>query len=170
VKALIKSAQQMAGIDLKVLTAVEDANQSQKHVLGKKIKARFGDDLQGKHFALWGLAFKANTDDLREASSLTVIRDLLNAGATICAYDPVAMPAMQRMAGDWSGLTFANAQSAALQDADALVIVTEWKEFRSPDFELIKTTLKNPVIFDGRNLYDPPFVRSMKIEYIAIGR
>ena len=170
VKALIKSAQQMAGIDLKVLSAVEDANQSQKHVLGKKIKARFGNDLQGKHFALWGLAFKANTDDLREASSLTVIRDLLNAGATICAYDPVAMPAMQRMEGDWSGLTFANTQAAALQDADALVIVTEWKEFRSPDFELIKTTLKNPVIFDGRNLYDPPFVRSMQIEYIAIGR
>ena len=116
------------------------------------------------------IQFKANTDDLREASSLTVIRDLLNAGATICAYDPVAMPAMQRMEGDWSGLTFANTQAAALQDADALVIVTEWKEFRSPDFELIKTTLKNPVIFDGRNLYDPPFVRSMQIEYIAIGR
>ena len=170
VKALIKSAQQMTGIELKVLNAVEQANQAQKHVLGQKIKARFGDDLQGKHFALWGLAFKANTDDMREASSLTLMCDLLSAGATVTAYDPVAMPSMRRVPGQWSGLSFANSQTDALKDADALVIVTEWKEFRSPDFELIKASLKSPVIFDGRNLYEPAFVRSMQMEYFAIGR
>ena len=170
VKALIKSAQQMTGIELKVLNAVEQANQAQKHVLGQKIKARFGEDLQGKHFALWGLAFKANTDDMREASSLTLMCDLLSAGATVTAYDPVAMPSMRRVPGQWSGLSFANSQTDALKDADALVIVTEWKEFRSPDFELIKASLKSPVIFDGRNLYEPAFVRSMQMEYFAIGR
>ena len=170
VKALIHSAKHMAGIDLKVLNAVEEANQAQKHVLGQKIKARFGEDLHGKHFALWGLAFKANTDDMREASSLTLMADLLSAGATITAYDPVAMPAMQRLAGDWHGLSFASSQTEALLGADALVIVTEWKEFRSPDFALIKAQLKSPVIFDGRNLYEPPFVRSMQIDYVAIGR
>lgn len=170
VKALIKSAQQMAGVELKVLNAVEQANQVQKHVLGNKIKARFGEDLQGKHFALWGLAFKANTDDMREASSLTLICDLLSAGATITAYDPVAMPSMKKIPGEWSGLSFASSQTEALQNADALVIVTEWKEFRSPDFDLIKSTLKSPVIFDGRNLYEPQLVRTMEIEYVAIGR
>ena len=170
VKALIKSAQQMAGIELKVLNAVEQANQVQKHVLGNKIKVRFGEDLQGKHFALWGLAFKANTDDMREASSLTLICDLLSAGATITAYDPVAIPSMKRVPGEWSGLSFASSQTEALKNADALIIVTEWKEFRSPDFDLIKSTLKNPVIVDGRNLYEPQLVRQMDIEYLAIGR
>jgi UDPglucose 6-dehydrogenase len=160
----------MAGIELKVLKAVEDANQVQKHVLGNKIKARFGEDLQGKHFALWGLAFKANTDDMREASSLTLIYDLLSAGATITAYDPVAISSMQRVPGDWSGLSFADSPTEALNDADALVIVTEWKEFRSPDFEVIKATLNQPVIFDGRNLYEPAFVRGMQMEYFPIGR
>ncbi len=170
VKALIHTARHMAGIELKVLKAVEDANQVQKHVLGNKIKDRFGEDLQGKHFALWGLAFKANTDDMREASSLTLIYDLLSAGATITAYDPVAISSMQRVPGDWSGLSFADSPTEALKDADALVIVTEWKEFRSPDFEVIKATLKQPVIFDGRNLYEPAFVRGMQMEYFPIGR
>ena len=170
VKALIKTAADDGGMELKVLAAVEAANQQQKHVLGHKVQARFGMDLTGKHFALWGLAFKANTDDMREASSLTVIADLLAAGATVTAYDPVAATHAQALLQGHTGVRFADTQQAALQDADALLIVTEWKEFRSPDFDAIKTSLKSPVIFDGRNLYDPQWVRSQGIEYFAIGR
>jgi UDPglucose 6-dehydrogenase len=153
-----------------VLTAVEEANDAQKHVLGRKVKARFGDDLSGKHFALWGLAFKANTDDLREATSREVIRDLLAAGASVTAYDPVAMHEAQRCFPDEPRLRYAESQTDALAGADALIIVTEWKEFRSPDFDTIKNTLKSPVIFDGRNMYDPKMVRGMGFEYLAIGR
>lgn len=170
VKALIKTASSQAGISLKVLQAVEEANEAQKKVLGSKIKQRFGANLTGKHFALWGLAFKANTDDIREASSLSVIKDLLDAGATVTAYDPVASHSMQQYLLDKVGLTYATSQNLALEKADALVIVTEWKEFRSPDFDHIKLALKHPVIFDGRNLYDPKWVRSLGFEYFAIGR
>jgi len=170
VKALIKTAATDAGIELKVLTAVELANDAQKHVLGTKIKARFGDDLRGKHFAMWGLAFKANTDDMREATSREVIKDLLSAGATITAYDPIAMSESKHCFPDEPNLSYADNQSAALSDADALVIVTEWKEFRSPDFDNLKAVLKTPVIFDGRNLYDPKVVRGLGFEYLAIGR
>jgi UDPglucose 6-dehydrogenase len=170
VKALIHSAAQGADIELKVLNAVESANQAQKHVLGKKVTARFGRDLQGRHFALWGLAFKANTNDMREASSLAVINDLLAAGATVTAYDPVAIDATRRICGDEPHLRFAASQMDCLAGTDALVIVTEWKEFRSPDFDTIKSTLKQPFIFDGRNLYDPHLVRGMGFEYLAIGR
>lgn len=170
VKALIKTAADDAGITLKVLTAVEEANNSQKHILGQKIAARFGADLQGKHFALWGLSFKPNTDDMRDAPSRELIKDLFAAGATVCAYDPVAIHETQRIFGDESRLTYADSPMNALNDADALVIATEWKEFRSPDFEAIKSVLKTPVIFDGRNLYDPKFVRSSGFEYFAIGR
>jgi UDPglucose 6-dehydrogenase len=131
---------------------------------------RFGTDLSGKHFALWGLAFKANTDDMRKASSREVIRDLLEAGATVTAYDPVATKEAQHCFPNETRLTYAESQTAALDGADALIIVTEWREFRSPDFENIKAKLKQPVIFDGRNLYDPKLVRSMGIEYQAIGR
>lgn len=169
VKALIKTAQDDAHINLKVLTAVEEANDAQKHVLTGKIKRRFGD-LKGKHFALWGLAFKPNTDDMREAPSRELIADLFEAGATVTAYDPVAMHETQRIFGNEARLKYAESPMGALEGADALVIVTEWKEFRSPDFEAIKGTLKNPVIFDGRNLYDPKFVRNSGIEYFAIGR
>ncbi len=169
VKALIKTAQDDANITLKVLTAVEEANDAQKHVLTKKIQQKFGD-LKGKHFALWGLAFKPNTDDMREAPSRELIADLFAAGATVSAYDPVAMHETQRIFGDEARLTYADSPMAALDGADALVIATEWKEFRSPDFEAIKATLKNPVIFDGRNLYDPKFVRNSGIDYFAIGR
>ncbi len=170
VKALIRTAKDDAGIDLKVLNAVEAANDAQKHVLTGKIKARFGEDLTGKHFALWGLAFKPNTDDMREAPSRELIADLFAAGATVSAYDPVAMHETQRIFGDEARLTYAENPMGALKDADALVIVTEWKEFRSPDFDAIKTALKQPVIFDGRNLYDPKFVRGQGIDYRAIGR
>lgn len=170
VKALIKTAASDADMELKVLTAVELANDAQKHVLGSKVKARFGSDLTGRHFALWGLAFKANTDDLREATSRQVIDDLLVAGATITAYDPVAMHEARRCFPGRPGLTYAESQTDALVNADALIIVTEWKEFRSPDFDLLKGTLKNPVIFDGRNMYDPAMVRALGFEYQAIGR
>ncbi|WP_296509196.1 UDP-glucose/GDP-mannose dehydrogenase family protein [Rhodoferax sp.] len=170
VQALVKTAQDDAGINLQVLTAVEAANDAQKRVLGGKVIKRFGADLKGKHFALWGLAFKANTDDMRKATSRDVIQDLLDAGATVTAYDPVAMKEAQHCFPDEPRLTYADSQTAALEGADALIIVTEWREFRSPDFDNIKAKLKQPVIFDGRNLYDPKLVRSMGIEYQAIGR
>ena len=170
VKALIRTAAVDAGISLKLLTAVEDANEAQKHVLGTKIKALFGEDLSGRHFALWGLAFKANTDDMREATSRVVIADLLAAGATLSAYDPVAIHEAQRCFPDEPRLSYAENQTAALEGADALVIVTEWKEFRSPDFEAIKQSLKAPVIFDGRNLYEPSLMAQMGIRYFGIGR
>jgi UDPglucose 6-dehydrogenase len=170
VQALIKTAQDDAGINLQVLTAVEAANDKQKRVLGDKVIKCFGTDLKGKHFAIWGLAFKANTDDMRKATSRDVIQDLLGAGATVTAYDPVAMSEAQHCFPDEPRLTYADNQTAALEGADALIIVTEWREFRSPDFDTIKAKLKQPVIFDGRNLYDPKLIRGMGIEYHAIGR
>jgi len=170
VKALIKTAAVDGGIDLKVLNAVEEANDLQKHVLANKIKTRFGADLTGKHFALWGLAFKANTDDMREATSREVIKDLIAAGATVTAYDPVAGAEARHCFPDEPRLSYADSQSSALDNADALVIVTEWKEFRSPDFDTLKAKLKAPIIFDGRNLYDPKMVRDLGFEYLAIGR
>lgn len=170
VKALIQTAAVDAGVDLQVLSAVEAANDAQKHVLGRKIKQRFGEDLTGRHFAVWGLAFKPNTDDLREAPSRQLLSDLLAAGATVTAYDPVAMPQAQRLWGDEPRIRYAATPNAALAGADALVIVTEWKEFRSPDFDLIKAQLKQPLIIDGRNVYDPALVRSQGFDYLAIGR
>ena len=170
VKALIKTARVNAGIDLKVLNAVEAANDAQKHVLAEKVKARFGDDLVGKHFGLWGLAFKANTDDMREATSREVIKDLLAAGATVTAYDPVAIAESRHCFPDEPRLAYAESQAGALENADALVIVTEWKEFRSPDFNAIKAKLKTPVIFDGRNLFEPAEMRRLGITYYGIGR
>ena len=170
VQALVKTAQDDAGIHLQVLTAVEAANDAQKRVLGAKVLKRFGSDLKGKHFALWGLAFKANTDDMRKATSREVIQDLLDAGATVTAYDPVAMKEARNCFPNEPHLNYAKNQTDALEGADALIIVTEWREFRSPNFDTIKAKLKQPVIFDGRNLYDPKLVRGMGIEYQAIGR
>ena len=170
VKALIKTAAGAGDVDLKVLMAVEAANSAQKHVLGRKIKQRLGDDLTGRHFAVWGLAFKPNTDDMREAPSLELLTDLLAAGATVAAYDPAAMHEAQRVLGNEPCVRYAQSPNDALEGADALVIVTEWKEFRSPDFELIKERLKQPLIVDGRNLYDPALVRGMGFDYLAIGR
>ncbi len=170
VQALVKTAQDDAGITLQVLTAVEAANDAQKRVLGAKVLARFGADLTGKHFALWGLAFKANTDDMRKATSREVIQDLLDAGATVTAYDPVARKEAEHCFPNEPRLSYAENQTGALEGADALIIVTEWREFRSPDFDNLKAMLKHPVIFDGRNLYDPKLVRAMGFEYLAIGR
>ena len=170
VKALIKTAKDLADFDLKLLKAVEEVNDLQKYVLPKKIKKQFGDNLKGKHFALWGLAFKPNTDDMREASSRVLIDELIKAGATITAYDPVAMDEGKRIFKDEKHLSFADTQNEALKNADALIIVTEWTEFRSPDFTLIKSSLKSPMIFDGRNLYDPKAVRALGFNYYPIGR
>ena len=170
VKALIKTAKDVAGFDLKLLKAVEEVNDLQKFVLPKKIKKQFGEDLKGKHFALWGLAFKPNTDDMREASSRILINELIKAGASITAYDPVAMDEGKRIFKGEKHLTFADTQDEAIKNADALIIVTEWTEFRSPDFALIKSSLKSPMIFDGRNLYDPKAVRALGFNYYPIGR
>ena len=170
VKALIKTAQDVAGFDLKLLKAVEEVNDLQKYVLPKKIKKQFGDNLKGKHFALWGLAFKPNTDDMREASSRVLISELIKAGASITAYDPVAMDEAKRIFKDEKSLSFVDTQEETLKNADALIIVTEWTEFRSPDFALIKSSLKTPMIFDGRNLYDPKAVRALGFNYYPVGR
>lgn len=169
VQALIKTAKDH-GQDLKILTNVEAVNDAQKHVLTTKIKTHFGNDIKGKHFALWGLAFKPNTDDMREAPSRELITDLLSAGATVTAYDPVAMPEARRIFKNEGRLTYSETPMSALENADFLVIVTEWKEFRSPDFDAIKVKLKTPLIFDGRNLYDPALVAAAGINYQAIGR
>ena len=170
VKALIKTAKDVAGFDLKLLKAVEEVNGLQKYVLPKKIKKQFGNNLKDKHFALWGLAFKPNTDDMREASSRVLIDELIKAGATITAYDPVAIEEGKRIFKNEKHLSFADTQDEALKNADALIIVTEWTEFRSPDFTLIKSSLKSPMIFDGRNLYDPKVVRALGFNYYPIGR
>lgn len=169
VKALIATAKE-SGRDLKVLTAVEGANDVQKRVLPNKIKTRFGNHLNGKHFALWGLAFKPNTDDMREAPSLSIVADLVAAGATVSAYDPVATQEAKRAFVGQQGIRFVDSPLAACNGADALLIATEWKEFRSPDFEAIKAALTQPVIFDGRNLYEPALLREQGFEYHAIGR
>lgn len=169
VKALIQTASQ-AGASVRVLNAVEEANDAQKNVLIEKVVRRFGGNLSGKRFAIWGLAFKPDTDDMREAPSRVIIAELLKRGATVSAYDPVAMQEAERVFGDEKAITYAGRPMSALEGAQALIIVTEWKEFRSPDFDLIKSRLESPVIFDGRNMYDPGHVRSQGIEYFAIGR
>jgi UDPglucose 6-dehydrogenase len=169
VKAMIHSAGQ-AGVELQVLRAVEAVNEHQKSVLVDKAAARFGDDLSGRTFAVWGLAFKPNTDDMREAPSRVVVAALLERGARVRAYDPVAGAEARRVFGDLPGLEIVDSAARTLPGADALLIVTEWKEFKSPDFQAIASQLKQPVVFDGRNLYDPDLMRSMGIEYHAIGR
>jgi UDPglucose 6-dehydrogenase len=169
VKALQRTAAE-ARRELRVIAAVEAVNETQKHVLAGKIKRRFGERLNGKCFAVWGLAFKANTDDMREASSRTLIADLVGAGARVRAYDPVAGHEARRLFGDSPGVQIVESGFAALEGADALAIVTEWQEFRSPDFGAIKARLKTPAIFDGRNLYDPAVLKDLGIEYYPIGR
>lgn len=170
VRALLHTAREDAGQTLHVLEAVQQANEVQKRVLTAKVQRRFGADLSGRHFAVWGLAFKPNTDDMREAPAVLLIEDLLQAGATVSAYDPVARKEAHRLLGHHEGLTLVDSAPRALEAADALVIVTEWKEFRSPDFEAIAKTLKSPVIFDGRNLYDPATLSAFGIEYHGVGR
>jgi UDPglucose 6-dehydrogenase len=169
VKALIHTGREH-GIELGVLQAVEAANDRQKHVLVDKVVARFGEDLAGRSFALWGLAFKPNTDDMREAPSRVIVAELVRRGATLRAYDPVAMTEAARVLQGTPGLHFVKRQEEALQGADALLVVTEWKEFRNPDFDGMKAALKQPLVFDGRNIYDPVLMKMLGIEYHAIGR
>ncbi|MBS0372514.1 MAG: UDP-glucose/GDP-mannose dehydrogenase family protein [Proteobacteria bacterium] len=169
VKALIRTGAD-EGHALRVLNAVEDANDAQKLVLVNKIVAEFGEDLSGRNFAIWGLAFKPNTDDMREAPSRVIIAELFRRGATVTAYDPVAMPETRRIFGDEPRLRYADRPMQALDEADALLIVTEWKEFRSPDFQVIKEKLKTPIIFDGRNIFDPKLPRQAGLTYLSIGR
>jgi UDPglucose 6-dehydrogenase len=169
VMALLRTANEN-GIDLKVVHAVDEANERQKGVLAAKIEGRFGRELKGRRFALWGLAFKPNTDDMREAPSRVIISALLERGAAVCAFDPVAMGEARHIYKNEKRVTFAQDPMEAAQGADALVIMTEWKIFRSPDFDALKAALRHPVIFDGRNLYEPSVVASHGLDYYAIGR
>ena len=169
VKALIRTAGQY-GYHTRLLQAVEDVNQAQKRVLVEKITGRFGEDLSGKCFAIWGLAFKPDTDDMREAAALTIISELTAAGAAVQAYDPKAMADAKEfyLKGN-DRVTYCDTKYEALKGADALVLVTEWKEFRSPDFYEIKARLREPVIFDGRNQYSPKRIARYGLEYYQIG-
>lgn len=167
VQALIKSADEVS-YDFKILKAVEVVNEKQKLHLMPKIEAYFKNDLKDKHFALWGLAFKPNTDDIREAPALYLIDALTKAGATVTAFDPEAMPNVEAQIGD--KVVYAKDQYSALEGADALIIATEWGEFRTPEFEQLDAKLKHKVIFDGRNVFDTDKIRSLGYHYESIGR
>ena len=169
VKALTRSARDV-GHEASVLAAVESVNDRQKHVLFDKIKRFFGGKVSGRTIAVWGLAFKPNTDDLREAPARVLMEALWAAGAKVRAYDPVAMPEARRIYGERPDFTLCASAGEALDGADALAICTEWQEFRSPDFGRFKTALKQPVVFDGRNLYEPSLMARQGIRYFAIGR
>jgi len=169
VQALHRTAKAV-GYDAKILDAVEAVNKRQKSVLVDKIIKRFGDDLQGKKFAVWGLAFKPETDDMREAPSRTIMEALWQRGATIAAYDPVAEEEVERIYGNRDDLTLVAEPYDALDDADGLIIVTEWKVFRSPDLDVMMSKMNTPVIFDGRNIFQPTIIRKAGFEYFGIGR
>ncbi len=169
VRALIRSARAV-DYEPAVLSAVDSVNERQKLHLVAKIRRHFGDGLAGRSFAVWGLAFKPNTDDMREASSRAIIEALWAAGAQVRAYDPVAQGEARRIYGDRADLALCDSAYDAVEGADALIIATEWQEFRSPDFERLRKTLKSPAIFDGRNLYDPALMQRLGFAYYAIGR
>jgi UDPglucose 6-dehydrogenase len=169
VQALVRSAREV-GHQPELLTAVESVNRRQKQVLVHKMRRHFGDQLKGRTFALWGLAFKPNTDDMREAPARTIIDLLLKDGARVQAYDPVALEEAARIYADREGFTACRNAYEAAQGADALAIATEWQEFRSPDFDRLRELLKSPLIFDGRNLYDPAILTRFGFTYYAIGR
>ena len=167
VKALIQTARQQ-GYEMRVLQAVEEVNERQKSVLFQKLSSHFGGDLKGKTVALWGLAFKAETDDMREATSLVIIRQLLDAGCKVRVFDPVAMNECHRRLGD--AVTYAKDMYDAALGADALLLLTEWKQFRLPSWEVVRRTMNQPVVFDGRNIYDPEELRAGGFHYSSIGR
>jgi len=167
VQALIRTADEH-NYSLEILKAVEKVNYRQKEVLFNKLKVHFKGDLKGKKFAMWGLSFKPKTDDMREAPSLVIIEKLIAAGASVVAYDPVAMEEAQRILGEKIG--YAKDEYDALVDADALILVTEWSEFRLPNFRVVAKLLKNKLIFDGRNIYDPEEMAELGFDYYAIGR
>lgn len=167
VKALQETAREH-GVELEVVGAVENVNDAQKHLLANMVVERFGEDLTGRHFAVWGLSFKPETDDMREAPALVVIDRLLKAGATVTAYDPESIHEARRILGN--KVTFSDRALDAADGADALLLVTEWNEFRSPDFDVVKAKLKTPVLFDGRNIWNPADLRALGFEYRCIGR
>jgi UDPglucose 6-dehydrogenase len=167
VQALIHTAGEN-GIKFSLLQAAEDVNTHQKSHLVERVKEHFGDDLKGRTFALWGLAFKPRTDDMREAPSLVVVEELLKAGATVRAHDPEALENARRIFGD--RISYHKTNYEALSGADALIILTEWNEFRHPNFQRIRSMLKQPVIFDGRNLYEPDLIKALEFKYYSIGR
>lgn len=167
VKAIIRTAE-LHGIDFAILRAVEDVNAFQKRTLTQKVRAHFGEDLKGRKFAIWGLSFKPRTDDMREAPAIVVIEELLAAGAEIHAHDPEAMDEARKVFGD--RIHYHKLNYDALQDADALLVITEWNEFRRPDFDRIRQALKHPVVFDGRNIYDLEQMRSRGFTYYSVGR
>lgn len=171
VKAIIKTASEY-GMDLKVLQSVEEVNDAQKTVLIDKLKNYFNGDLKGKTFAMWGLSFKPKTDDMREAPAIAMINALTAAGATIKGHDPAALQEAERIFGDRVGkeIFLHRKRYDAIEDADALIVMTEWNEFREPDFLLLKESMKKPVIFDGRNIYDPKRMAKYNIDYFSIGR
>jgi UDPglucose 6-dehydrogenase len=169
VQALVRSARDV-GHEPEILAAVESVNLRQKEVLVRKLRQHFGDGLKGKTIALWGLAFKPNTDDMREAPARTIMELLWESGVDVRAYDPVASAEARRIYGERPDLTLCRSAYEAVEGADALVIVTEWQEFRSPDFDRLKTSLRTPVVFDGRNLYDPALIERFGLSYYAIGR
>lgn len=169
VQALVRTADEK-GLPMRVIEAVEAANHAQKFRLSQKVVQRYGEDLQGRLFAVWGLAFKPNTDDMREAPSLTVIHELMRRGAHIRAYDPVAMHEAGKVLAGASGVTFVQDMYEALDGADGLILTTEWKAFRAPDFERVRRLLKAPVILDGRNLYNPADLKAQGFDYEGIGR
>jgi UDPglucose 6-dehydrogenase len=159
-----------AGYPLQILNAVREVNNEQKKLLVTKVNETFGNDLSGKHFAVWGLAFKPDTDDMRDAPSVTIIDGLIGCGATVCAFDPIANTVAKRLFEKQNGCTIAEDAYAALDDADALLVVTEWKRFRSPDFDAIRDRMRGDLIFDGRNIYDPKAVRAHGLKWRGIGR
>jgi UDPglucose 6-dehydrogenase len=169
VKALIHMARD-AKVPCLLNDAVEAVNDAQKHLLAEKVIEHFENRLKGRRIALWGLSFKPETDDMREAPSIVIIRDLIAAGATIIAYDPVAMEESKRIFGDQPGLEYAKGNYEALKDADALLLVTEWHQFRYPDFDRMKSDLKQPVLFDGRNQFDPIKMQELGFTYYSVGR
>lgn len=169
IQALIHTADSI-GYNTELLKSVEAVNYRQKERLFEKISAHYNADLKGKTFALWGLSFKPNTNDMREAPSRVLMEALWNAGATVQAYDPEGMQECQRIYGQRDDLTLMGTQEAALKGADALIVITEWQQFKAPDFDLVKSTLKEPVIFDGRNQYEPKRLAKMGFTYYSIGR
>jgi UDPglucose 6-dehydrogenase len=169
INALIRTSEEF-GQHLKILNSVKEVNDSQKKILLKKIEAKFGPDLDGKHFAIWGLAFKPNTDDMREATSISIMQGLWDRNATITAYDPMAMEVSKRIFADNTRITYSDTPLNCLNNANALIIITEWKEFIAQDLHKIKLMLKEPIIFDGRNIFHPEEARAIGLYYSTVGR
>lgn len=169
VQALIKTSEAF-GYKTKILNAVEEVNQSQKYIIPEKVEKRFGEDLNGKTFAVWGLAFKPDTDDMRQAAAITIIKELTKRGAKVKAYDPKAeQEAQECYLKDNDNVIYLDSKYEALKEADAMILATEWKEFKAPDFIEMKKLLKQPVIFDGRNQYDAERMDELGFEYYQIG-